>query len=1204
MPTSLIQYELNGVAPLSAAFTVKEKYYRSIDLERDWCNEDALCDYILTPCTLRVVERILAGISGMPGASRAWSLTGPYGTGKSSLALYLSHLLGLSNQSDRNSNALFLLKEAYGELQSPDLITSSMPSDDWQRHCLVFVPGVRGSLTHAILKALEKSLRSLFANASIQNIAALGNVRRALSDIAEGKTITALQCRDLIEEAADAVCATNRGWPNGCGIFIIIDEFGKHLEYALHNSEQDDLFLMQVLAEFTARSSASPVLLLTILHQAFENYASRLPASMRNEWAKIQGRFEDIAFREPIEQTVRLIASAISKPSNPQAKQIALAFHEEVRNWAPSFSDILGTNLSPDACAPLHPSAALLLGPLCRSVLGQNERSLFSFLTSSEPEGLREFLEKAHWKNSQPPCWYRLDNLYDYLASNLTQVLFRGSSSRLWAEVQRIVERCEREYGKLNVRIVKTIGMLSVWGDSSALRASEQVIAWALGESEDTVREALNTLQSHSLILYRKHKQAYGLWEGSDIDLNELFSLAITQIDKHRPIANRLKTLLDPQPLLARSHLLKTGTLRSFEVLLVEVEELESAFDKPLNGADGRIIYLLDRNEARQNVLVEQVIDFTSQRMVIDPWAGAKVIAIAKRLGNITAVLEEVDAWQWVAQNTPELQSDAVARRELKERVAEAQMFLEKSIQLHCPLKVNDFQPDSFSWIHAGTKHSPESARAFAVFLSGVFETIYYAAPLIHNELINRTYLSSSAAAAQRTLVAAMLKQANKPRLGFEGYPPEYCMYNSVLHLTGIHRSENGTYCFDSPLREDCKVTWQVITDFFAEAAHSRLPLMELYARLRRPPLGIKDGMMPIFFIAALLAHTGQIVLFEESVFIADVREDTLERLLKRPERFELKYYRFDGLYSTVLERYKAALVSKNTSQSTQLMDIVRPLYSFFNKLPDYTKRTVHDLSPKAKALRSAISSGREPGQLLLEQIPIALGYSAFTCSENEECWPASEVETFFTDFQLALQELHNAHTELLHRLETILTESFSVKVVGQLARESLRARASKFKDLPVEPKFKAFLNRLCDVGLEFSQWLESVIQLLADKPSKYMLDSDKDRYVVQLTDFVESFKRYEELMIEAHSYEKGEQEDLLLWCGVVEPDSGEKKTVIRLPADAGAQVDIIVNKILHDMSKYTGINGNPDLEIAVVARIMQHLIDAESSKENKGKVD
>ena len=90
---------------------------------------------------------------------------------------------------------------------------------------------------------------------------------------------------------------------------MVIDELGKFLEYAAHRIRAyGDLFVLQSLAEFAARSEQTPLLMLTILHQAFEQYAQRLAASQREEWAKVQGRFEDVSFVESTEQVIRLIA--------------------------------------------------------------------------------------------------------------------------------------------------------------------------------------------------------------------------------------------------------------------------------------------------------------------------------------------------------------------------------------------------------------------------------------------------------------------------------------------------------------------------------------------------------------------------------------------------------------------------------------------------------------------------------------------------------------------------------------------------------------------------------------------------------------------------------------------------------------------------------------------------------------------------------
>ena len=69
------------------------------------------------------------------------------------------------------------------------------------------------------------------------------------------------------------------------------------------------------LLKFATRSEQTPLLFLTILHQAFEQYANKFAKSQQEEWAKVQGRFEDIAFVEPTEQVLRLIGSAIERTS-------------------------------------------------------------------------------------------------------------------------------------------------------------------------------------------------------------------------------------------------------------------------------------------------------------------------------------------------------------------------------------------------------------------------------------------------------------------------------------------------------------------------------------------------------------------------------------------------------------------------------------------------------------------------------------------------------------------------------------------------------------------------------------------------------------------------------------------------------------------------------------------------------------------------
>ena len=71
-------------------------------------------------------------------------------------------------------------------------------------------------------------------------------------------------------------------------------------------------------------------------------------------------------------------------------------------------SDIL------EGCWPLHPVVACLLGPISRRRFGQNQRSIFGFLNSTEPRGFQDFLRNANENEL-----YTLELLWDYLRSNL-----------------------------------------------------------------------------------------------------------------------------------------------------------------------------------------------------------------------------------------------------------------------------------------------------------------------------------------------------------------------------------------------------------------------------------------------------------------------------------------------------------------------------------------------------------------------------------------------------------------------------------------------------------------------------------------------------------------------------------------------------------------------------------------------------------------
>ena len=70
---------------LAQIVDVSPRFARSVSLLKDWDREDSLEGYILTPRGRSVLGQLVESIAG-ESPTRAWTLTGPYGTGKSAFA--------------------------------------------------------------------------------------------------------------------------------------------------------------------------------------------------------------------------------------------------------------------------------------------------------------------------------------------------------------------------------------------------------------------------------------------------------------------------------------------------------------------------------------------------------------------------------------------------------------------------------------------------------------------------------------------------------------------------------------------------------------------------------------------------------------------------------------------------------------------------------------------------------------------------------------------------------------------------------------------------------------------------------------------------------------------------------------------------------------------------------------------------------------
>ena len=265
------------------------QFTRSVNIQQDLWDGESLQGYLVTAGARRALLRIAPALR-TPKAARAWTLTGPYGTGKSALANFIAKLLA-SVLVPGHAAACKLL--AASDL---DLARQVRPSRKAMPALLpIVITGSREPLQLAILHGLQAAIGHVRGRRSSHVMA---RINEFLAQAALGKQPSARAITELFAEALQAACSTGEFG----GFFLVVNELGKLLEYAAAHPANSDLYTLQSLAEFAARTP-QPFLILGILHQDFSLYADRLTGRERAEWDKVRGRFEDIAFQEPVERT-------------------------------------------------------------------------------------------------------------------------------------------------------------------------------------------------------------------------------------------------------------------------------------------------------------------------------------------------------------------------------------------------------------------------------------------------------------------------------------------------------------------------------------------------------------------------------------------------------------------------------------------------------------------------------------------------------------------------------------------------------------------------------------------------------------------------------------------------------------------------------------------------------------------------------------
>jgi hypothetical protein len=1020
---------------LSDVVTISRQFLRSVRIDTDVGREDALLGYIFQGTASSLLESMARQITET--RQRAFTWTGPYGGGKSSLALMLCSLVGAQPKVRAKARQLLDIPEA-------SLVHKAFEAkgDGW---LVVPVVGKRADVVQELGTALAK---------------------------AQGLPPSRKKQPDVVGELVEAA----ERHPQG--VLVVIDELGKLLEASAQDG--GDIYFFQELAEAASRCSGKLVIV-GILHQAFEAYASRLGRQSRDEWAKVQGRFVDIPLVAAADEVIELVGKAIKVEDSTlpaEASHLAEKIAMAIRTRRPGTPATLADSLR--ACWPLHPVTAALLGPISRRRFGQNERSTFGFLASREPLGFVEFLNgyEAQWFTMYGPAAY-----WDYLRANLEPAIIASPDSHRWAQCCDAVERAEAKGTDIHVKLTKTIALIEMFRNGSGLVAEEPVLAVSTpGVVEDQIRKALEELADWKVLIERKHLGAWGIYAGSDFDIEGAINVARGEIGE--PDLSHISTLSDLQPVLAKRHYQKTGTMRWFTRGIVRLGDIETVVEKfELKGASAGAFLLCLPPPGQTVRSAEHRVRHASATAGVE----TLLLGTPKNAERIIELSLELAASQRVMNTRPELHGDSVARREVVGRIEAVRASLEEELA------------DAFElskWYSQGEAIETKGGTALSVIASNIVEQVYDKAPFIFSELINREDPSSNSVKARKDLMNRMVTHAHLPKLGYEGFPADAGLYYTVLNDPGLHRArDDGEWNFGDPNlntrgRSYETFWWRTKSEYLTEG--KSVTLKDLYAAWGQPPFGVRAGVMHVLSLAFYLANRSSLALYVNGVFTPDLTDAVVDEWTLDPSRIRFQHVEaskdraklVNALAKTVSDR-------SNMEVGAAPLDVARGLVGLVVGLPGWTKRTT-TVSSRAQQVRAMLLKASDPLRVLFSDLPTLL--------------EAQDPATLNTRLQAVTDELSGAYQVMLANVHGHLLDALDH---GTQPLEELRKRAGTVKGMTGDFKLDAFATRL-ETYDQADENVESLISLAIDKPQAAWVDRDIDAAMAKLAEWAVEFRKAE----------------------------------------------------------------------------------------------
>ena len=1051
------------------------RHTRSIALDRDLHDESAIKKYLLTPTATGALKQIGQGLIDKH-AQRAWKVVGPYGSGKSALGVMLAQLL-----SGRKSHPAASMAIAKSASQLVPLFKTA------NRFPLAIVGArvsIGAALAHAIDEALGRLGKSKAVSALKKQLDIEALTYKGMPVNAVAGSLTADFAQVTVAEGFD-------------GVLLLIDEVGKFVEHAALHPETGDLIALQQIAEQACQPEDTKLAVVAMLHQHFASYAAGVGRALGDEWQKVASRFDEIPFDEPVERYAHFAAHAIGVKADIQANREVVREAQALYASATKLRILRSLTAADqtlfegaEALYPLHPLSIAALAVVAKRY-GQSERSFHAFLRGNEPLGLRDFADRHE---VDPAVWYRLPEVFDYLASG-NGLRFRDlSAERRWAFALASMER--QTFDAEALRVLKSIAVFELVSAGLGVQITAEIVAFALGNAtKASVSKHCDGLVEQGLLVRRRNKAEYAFAVSEAVNIEAVYEKAARSGEDELVITG-VSHALSQRLIVANKHYDQSGTIRTVGVLVGSPAQWPKppVFKSDEARPDGWIKLVLVMEGSNDETLTLQRLKEEADTFSI---CGSLSLTPESR-----AALAEYSIWQAVQREVTSKRLDPWTSQYVAGRLHDVSEKV--SLLVLRQLMPVPGNPGPEYWYNGQLIANSKNMNA-SQLASWLFDSVYSETPRIVNELINKEKPPSAIVLARQRMFEFILNGDTAGHLcGPSEFPPERLIHNTLLRQTGIWREDSSRWSLTEPTAgaaNDISKVWAVISQ---ELRSSSAPTFSgVLAALAAPPLGVRAGPAGIWIVLYLMIHRSQCAIFERGTLILELTNEHLQRMYKNPHMFELRELASGADSRKLLLEYQTAFAAIGCAVGGELtyLELARSLYRWYARLPEFSLQTTR-VGKNASLVRSVLKKAQDPIKLLTTSLP--------------ETYAQANVKVPFGEWLMStLSDLGMAHRRLQEAMSAEISQAFAIAGPLNRVRNQLQAECAGTASDLADIKLKSFILRCTDLSLTDEKWLDSIGSLVVQRPLDAWADETIGKFAQELTESCGRYKRWMRMVTE-----------------------------------------------------------------------------------------